>query len=738
MTAKITNFPDKVDIVLEDIPIELRSKDRWLNWRWELRGDKRTKPPFKIVKVNGKENQYERASVTSPNDWSSFQDVVDNIGTGRFAGIGFVLTDADDILAYDLDHCLNIKNGNLEVWAEKLIKELDSYTEITPSGDGLRVIIRGDVPADGRQQRHLTSPDGKNQGAVECYKNKRYITVTGIHYPFSPKTIEERPDTIWKNFFENNKTKEVKTLFTNGKAKKLFEGDWKDDYGSQSDADLALCRYLADVVDGDEEKLNVLFKQSKLFRPKWDEQHYGDGRTYGAATIQKAIESYQKSYSLTDTGDAKRFAKLVSGDVRYCNGDWYIWDGKRLVLDSTYRIYTYIDRLGSAIVEESRQCEFEDRKKKLVSHAKALESRSKTESVLALSRAREPIPIRSIDDFDSNPYAFNCANGIMENGNLKPHDFSELITKISPVSYDAKADAPTWYKFLDQVVGNQEMIDYLARCVGYSMTGLNVHQVILFVYGLGANGKSTFINTIMQVLGDYSRVIPSDVLMVGKEQHPTALADLRGVRMALASELEEGKRFNEQLLKWLTGEERIVARRMHENFFEFSPRFKLWIVGNHKPTLRGNDYAIRRRFHLIPFETTIPKEKQDPFLKDALRNELDGILNWCVKGFLDWMKQGLNPPSIVLNATDEYFEEQDTIAHFLKEETVETPEARIRHKFLYDKYAVYAKQRNEYVLSSKMFAQKMAERGIKKEITSESVFWLGVLAKEEPKHLELM
>lgn len=735
MTNKTINFPANVDVVFDSIPTELRSKDRWLLWRWERRGEKNTKPPFKIVYSKG-ETLFERASVTEPKDWSPFGDVVNNLKTGKFSGIGFVLTDDDDILAYDLDHCLNIKNGDLEPWADKLVKELNSYTEITPSGDGLRVIIRGDVPEAGRQTRHLSSPDGKKQGAVECYKNKRYITVTGIHYPLSPITIEERPDTIWKEFFEG-KTKEIKGLFTNGKAKKLYEGDWKEDYESQSNADLALCRYIADIVDGEVAEIDRIFRQSKLYRQKWDDKH-GD-LTYGQSTIKLAIESYQKSYHLTDTGDAKRFAKLVAGDVRFCNGDWYIWDGKRLVRDSTYKIYTYMDRLCASITEEARESGFEDRKKQLISHAKNLESRAKTESVLALSRAREPIPIRNVDELDHNPYAFNCSNGIMEKGNLRPHDFSELMTKISPVSYDPRADSPTWYRFLDQVVGDQELIDYLARCVGYSMTGLNVHQVIFFLYGLGANGKSTFINTVMQVLGDYSRVLPSDVLMVGKEQHPTALADLRGIRMALASELEEGKRFNEQLLKWLTGEERIVARRMHQDFFEFSPKFKLWIVGNHKPTIRGTDYAIRRRFHLIPFEKTIPKEEQDPFLKDALRNELDGILNWCVKGLLDWMKQGLNPPQRVLNATQEYFEEQDLIGHFINEETLKKFDSKVKHKTLYDLYVGYTKQRNEYVMSSKAFSQKLVERGLVKDRgEGGSIVWIGITLKEGQKDLESM
>jgi putative DNA primase/helicase len=722
MADSITNFPAKVEIEADNIPNDLKKTDRWLLWRWERRGEKNTKPPFKL---NG-----QRADVTEPADRASFDSVYAELQKGKFAGVGFVITDDDDILGYDLDHCLNTKNGNLEPWAEKLVKELDSYTEITPSGDGLRIIVRGSVPKDGTQRRHLSSPDGKKQGAVECYQNKRYITITGIHFPGTPKTIETRSDAIWKEVFEGSQGG-TKGLLKNSKAKAIYEGEWKDHYGSQSDADLALCRYLAEVTNGDAVQIDALFRQSKLIRPKWDEVHHGDGRTYGAATVQKALESYQRSYHLTDTGDAKRFARLIGGEVRYCNGKWYIWDGKRLAEDSTHRILTMVDKLVANILEDASTCEFEDIQKKLIAHARTLESKSRTEAVISLARAREPLPVVSVDDLDWNPYAFNCFSGIMEKGNHRPHEFSELITKMSPVSYDPRADAPNWQKFLEQVVGDQEMIDYLARCVGYSMTGLTVHQVIFFLYGLGANGKSTFINTIMSVLGDYSRVIPSDLLMVGKEQHPTGLSDLRGIRMALASELEDGKRFNEQLLKWLTGEEKIVARRMHQDFFEFSPRFKLWIVGNHRPTIRGTDYAIRRRFHLIPFEKAIAKEDQDPFLRDKLKKELEGILNWCVKGFLDWMSQGLNPPAKVISATEEYFEEQDTVGHFLREETVDSARGKCSHKELYDRYVNYTKVRNEYVLSSKAFSTKMSERGIKKERgNSGQSYWIGMSMRD--------
>lgn len=720
----VTDFPAKLEILEEYIPQELKDKKKWLVWRWEKRGDKYTKPPFRI---DGQRSD----GAVNPNDWATFKEVMEV--AAKYSGIGFVLNDEDNIVAWDLDHCINVKTGELQDWAQSLITQLNSYTEVTPSGDGLRVFMFGDVPKDGTAKKHLKSPDNQNRGAIECYKNKRYTTVTGNHFPLAPKSIREvgDADVIWKSIFEA-KTAELRSLFKSPKAKKLFEGDWKEEFGSQSEADLSLCRALADITDGDEVAIDKLFKQSKLYRDKWDKVHVG-GLTYGQSTIQKALLYYQKIQPLTDLGDAKRFAKIINDTARYCNGRWYLWDGKRLVEDVQEAIYTKVDELIQAVVDEAKVCEFEDRKKKLISHVKTLQSRSKIENVIKLARSREPIPI-TVDELDTNPLAFNCMNGIVFKGELRNHSFNEMMTKISPVAYDSKASAPIWERFLADVIGDEEMIQYLARCVGYSMTGLTTEQVIFFLYGLGANGKSTFINTVMAVLGDYAAMLPTEVLMVGKDQHPTALADLRGIRMTVATEVPEGKRFNEELIKQLTGGERLKARRMHQDFFEFEPKVKLWVMGNHKPSIRGTDFGIRRRFQLIPFTRTIPKEKQDRSLLQKLRGEYEGIFNWCVSGYLDWLERGLDVPKKVLDATEEYFDDMDIVQQFLNEECEMKLDYNVPHKDLYDHYVNIMKQRNEYVMTNRQFSTKITEKGFSKyKGNGNYTHWKGLRLKNEQK-----
>lgn len=706
--ATVTEFPQNVEVLSENIPQLLKDLPRWIMWRWVMREGLPTKPPFSAK--TGK-----KADNTSDADWCTFEEAMTALQTGKYSGIGFVPAGRDELVAWDLDRCLDVKTGDIKPWAKSLIDSLGSYTEVTPSGNGLRVLVLGDVPKDGKKRGKLASFVAGKEGVVECYKNKHYITITGIKYFGTPADIRrvDNLEEIWKEIFEKPDNPEVSKLSKNQKAKKLYQGHWDGDYPSQSEADLALCRYLADFTLGDAVKIDHLFRASKLMRAKWDNVHV-EGKTYGTTTIEIALASYKRPHSLTDTGDAKRFAGLVGDRVRYCSGNWYVWNDKRLEEDSLYRIYLLMDDLVNAVKKQAAECEFPDQAKELYNHARSLESKARTEAVLSLAKAREPLPIK-VDELDANPHLLNCVNGTIDSGLLRGHEFGDLITRISPVEYNEKADCDVWSKFLeDTFSGDREMIDFMARSAGYTMTGFTHEQKLFFLYGLGSNGKSVFVETIMAVLGDYARVIPTDVLMAGKDQHPTGLTDLRGTRMAVASEVEDGRRWNEQLIKSITGDGKIVARRMHQDFFEFESRAKLWVMGNHKPVLRGTDYAIRRRFLLIPFLNIFSGARKDAFLKDKLRKELPGILAWMVRGYNAWLQRGLDPPQKVLEATDNYFEEMDVLQSFINDECEVGTQLKETQKILYARYCAVMKDSNEYIHTSTQFAKRMKEKGYDK------------------------
>ena len=235
-------------------------------------------------------------------------------------------------------------------------------------------------------------------------------------------------------------------------------------------------------------------------------------------------------------------------------------------------------------------------------------------------------------------------------------------------------------EFLDTVTGGDaDLQAYLQRMAGYCLTGVTTEHALFFLYGTGANGKSVFVNTLTAIMGDYATVAAMDMFMATHgDRHPTDMAGLRGARLVTAIETEQGSRWAESKLKALTGGDKITARFMRQDFFEFTPQFKLLIVGNHKPSIRNVDEAMKRRLHMVPFTVTIPPAKRDKRLPDRLLAERDGILAWALQGCLEWQRTGLRPPAAVMAATEDYFEAEDAIGRWIDERCVRGAEPHRR------------------------------------------------------------
>jgi putative DNA primase/helicase len=272
---------------------------------------------------------------------------------------------------------------------------------------------------------------------------------------------------------------------------------------------------------------------------------------------------------------------------------------------------------------------------------------------------------------------------------------------------------------------------YLQRVSGYCLTGNTREHAMFFFYGTGANGKSVFVEAISGILGDYAKTTPMETFTASHNEPPlTNLATLRGARLVTATETEEGQRWAEAKLKLITGGERIAARFMRQDLFEYAPQFKLMISGNHRPRLRNVDEAMRRRFHLAPFAVTILPDRRDKKLADKLRKEWGGVLQWAVEGCLAWQRDGLQPPRAVTKATKNYLEDQDVLRTWLAEKTVDDKGARANPTELYRAYKGWAEASNEYVWSQKQFSQKLEERGYIGKKSHGSRYILGLRLKE--------
>lgn len=511
-------------------------------------------------------------------------------------------------------------------------------------------------------------------------------------------------------------------------------------YKSRSERDMGIVTYLL-KAGLSHDQIRYIF-QTKACGDKYREKKAG-GDNYLSLTIGNAMgfvescktqDKKQESYNLTDLGNAKRLVRLHGQDFHYCHESkkWLVWDGRRWGEDTTGEMLRRAkDTVMQIYAEASREPD-EERRRKLAKHAARSESEKWIGAMISLAQSEPGIPVRP-RELDANPWLLNCLNGTLDlrTGELQPHRREDLLTKLVEIDYDPKATCPRWESFLNRIMnGNQNLIQFLQRAIGYTLTGSVTEQVFFICFGSGANGKTVFLRILQALLGEYGKPVDPELLMARPGSvHPTGRADLMGARLAVAIETEEGRRLNETLLKWLTGGDKLKARFMRQDFFEFEPTHKIWIATNHKPIIRGTDYAIWRRIRLIPFNVTIPVEDQDKRLTEKLQGELPGILAWAVRGCLAWQKDGLWVPEEVRTATEDYRSEMDIIAQFLEEKCVIDPTLRVKASDLYRAYSAWCEENNEQPLAQRNFGMRLSERGFERKVSNSCRWWHGISLK---------
>lgn len=447
----------------------------------------------------------------------------------------------------------------------------------------------------------------------------------------------------------------------------------------------------------------------------------------------------KKTYSLDDTGNAERLYELYGAVLRYSYIDrkWlYYADGKwnydnigysRSVADEAVERMQEEEIIYSELDEKNGT----DMTKQFQKHCKKSRScNSKTNMLHEFEHYNPIVPSM----LDRNKFYLNCKNGIVDlkSCELMPHDREALMTKMADCEYDFSSTKPEkWLEFLDTVFNHdRDLIRYVQKAVGYSLSGSTSEQCAFFLYGTGSNGKSTFLEVIRSILGDYATNIQPQTIMIKPVSSGATgdIARLKGARFVTSVEPNEGMRIDEGLLKQLTGDDIITARKLYGEEFEFKPEFKLWIATNHKPVIRGTDTGIWRRIHLIPFTVHIPDDKKDKHLKEKLAEEFPAILSWAVKGFQLWLDEGLEKPETVMQAVSEYRHEMDIISAFI--DSCCTAGGEIKSSELYIAYAKWADENNEYKMSNTKFGAEMQKR-YKKEKKRNANFYIGISLETE-------
>jgi putative DNA primase/helicase len=444
----------------------------------------------------------------------------------------------------------------------------------------------------------------------------------------------------------------------------------------------------------------------------------------------QAVTTDLEPLRLTDVGNARRFVLDHGRDLRYVPAwGWLMWDGRRWTRDDTLGVMRRARHTVAGLYAEAAYADDDTDRKALAKHAMRSESEARLKAMVSLAASESEI-VATPDQFDRDPWLLNVENGTVDlkSGELRPHRREDLITKLAPVRLDPDATCPLWEATLNRVLaGDEALKGFVQRFFGYSLTGDTSEQIIAVFHGSGANGKTTICATAQDLLGDYAATTPADTLLVKHgDSIPNDLARLAAVRYVIAVESDDGRRLAEGRVKQLTGQDRVAARFLHREWFEFRPTFKVVLVTNHRPTIRGTDHAMWRRVRLVPFEVTIPDDEQDKHLGEKLRAEAPGILKWFVDGCLAWQREDLGRPDAVQQATARYRAEMDVLGQFFVDRCLADATATVTSKALYEAYTSWCRDTGERPLSRKTLGLRLAERGFRAGKMNGERVWLGL------------
>ena len=766
----------------QNIPQELRNLKQWglFELKWIEARKKNTKIPI---------NPYDGSAGKSndPNTWSDFDTAMRALNdVERADGLAFYF--ANGYVGLDIDHI----DSNLEDWRagdndpNNLVNKFqdltdNTYMEVSQSGEGIHAIFKGKIP--GKRRR---------KGNYEMYQTGRFFALTGNNIIPDP-TIKSMSDDEMKTLYEflfgkdnivqlhsesDNITpvdlsvaeiiKRAENSAKTGTRFTMFmKGGWEQFYASHSEADMAFANDLAFWTGRDFHKMDTIFRNSSLMREKFDEKH--GAVTYGTSLLNKAINETQNIYnpesdsqdsessytfsfnedktkkiiprSWDDQGRGLRMRDQFATVLKFNAVDkkWFFFNGSYWQEDiGNQRVELAAERVANSIKKEKPELSFSTK----TDEDKAMnewyrfqkDSRSHMAKMHMIDEFKKYVIVKH-GEFDKEDMLLNTESGYVDlsSGELHDHDIDKKFSHQTVAEYSDNVDAPLWEKFLNQIFNNdEELIHYVQKAIGYSFTGSVDEQCLFILNGRGRNGKSVFSNVVSDVAGNYAKQMNVQTIVAKKNQSGSANSDiarLEGARIVTSSELNEGDRFDESLVKQLTGGDKILARFLYGSEFEYKPKFKIWMATNHLPIIRGTDDGIWRRIKIIPFNIQIPKEKVDKKLEYKLKAEYTGILNWIVQGAIMWQQEGLEDPEAVTKVIETYRAEMDPLDAFLEECCTTGQNYSIKAREMYDAYHEWAKESEEYKMSLNKFGREMSKKLLRVK-KRDGWYYVGLKLKE--------
>ena len=722
-------------------------------WKLEMKSGK-AKPDKIPYRINGK-----RADATNPQHYSSFDEVVNAYAKGGYAGIGIGCF--EPLRLVDVDDC--VVNGMLDAGGQDIVDTLDSYTELSPSGNGIHIFVLADGFSYDTEKYYINNRNTH----VEVYSpdaTGKFLTLTGkaIHGTDVNERSKELHTVLEKYMKKPNAEATSPTVDAPGsylsdesvytKASKSKQGEkfnalWNGeipDGKSASEADMALAEILAFWCGGDAEQMDRLFRRSGLMRDKWDRVQ--SGSTYGMITLTKAVKKCtafyspmmataeedfndilqkltefelieNKRYRSGDIGYGRLFADVFKAIARYVpeRKKWLVYDGKRWVPDiANLKIMELGKDLADAMLLYTSTIKDEEKRLLFLKESKYWQQRRFRETYIKEAQSVYPVPM---EKFDSNRYLFNCNNVTFDlrTGIPKEHSPDDFLTKISLVDYNPDARSERFDRFIDEVMSaDREKASFLQKALGYGICGDTSYECMFFLYGeTTRNGKGTLMESVLKVLGDYGRAVRPETIAqkhnVNSQAPSEDIARLAGIRFANIAEPSRGLVLNAAQVKNMTGNDTLNARFLNENSFDFEPQFKLYINTNYLPVISDITMFSSNRVIIIPFDRHFEPWEQDRTLKEefARPTTQSAILNWLISGYRILQDEGFKQPSSVTAAIKAYQYESDKLAQFAEERLEADATAEVKTAAVYEEYRRWCCDNGCYCENNRNFLHEL-------------------------------